>query len=54
MAFPINDDVSIAPVPLMSSYGSAGDLSSAFHPYRSVDPKEYEPRCGKTPSSPWR
>ena len=43
MAFPINDDVSIAPVPLMSSYGSAGDLSSAFHPYRSVDPKEYEP-----------
>ena len=27
----------------MSSYGSAGDLSSAFHPYRSVDPKEYEP-----------
>lgn len=43
MAFPINDDVSIAPVPLMSSYGSAGDLSSAFHPYRSVNPKEYEP-----------
>ncbi len=54
MAFPINDDVSIAPVPLMSSYGSAGTSPAPFTPTVRWTRRSTNRRCGKTPSSPWR